>query len=211
MHFLLPYLFILLILIASSVFICREDIFHGIIYSSLADLYHHAAGLLMSISYSYQNSIPGGGSDWCPFLHYLFLSGSTRYRAYFIGSLIGKHKLIEHFLPKKSVAGFIAGIIFTLLASFIFARVYHEFSTAFWIGYGALSPCSAPGDLFESLIIKRTSSVKDAGHLIPGHVAYWTASTAYWWLYPPSISICLFFIFLAFPSFLLNKKTPLSV
>jgi phosphatidate cytidylyltransferase len=160
----------LLILIASSVFICREDIFHGIIYSVFGQIYiTMPLGLLMLISYSYQNSIPGGGSDWVPILALFVLIWVNDTAAYFIGSLIGKHKLIEHISPKKSVEGFIAGIIFTLLASFIFARVYHEFSTAFWIGYGAIVALFGTlGDLFESLI-KRTSSVKDAGHLIPGH------------------------------------------
>jgi len=160
----------LLILIASSVFIRREDIFHGIIYSVFGQIYiTMPLGLLMLISYSYQNSIPGGGSDWVPILALFVFIWVNDTAAYFIGSLIGKHKLIEHISPKKSVEGFIAGIIFTLLASFIFARVYHEFSTVFWIGYGAVVALFGTlGDLFESLI-KRTSSVKDAGHLIPGH------------------------------------------
>lgn len=160
----------LLILIASSVFIRREDIFHGIIYSVFGQIYiTMPLGLLMLISYSYQNSIPGGGSDWVPILALFVFIWVNDTAAYFIGSLIGKHKLIEHISPKKSVEGFIAGIIFTLLASFIFTKIYHEFSTVFWIGYGAVVALFGTlGDLFESLI-KRTSSVKDAGHLIPGH------------------------------------------
>ncbi len=160
----------LLILITSSVFIRREDIFHGIIYSVFGQIYiTMPLGLLMLISHSYQNSIPGGGSDWVPILALFVFIWVNDTAAYFIGSLIGKHKLIEHISPKKSVEGFIAGIIFTLLASFIFAKIYHEFSTAFWIGYGAVVALFGTlGDLFESLI-KRTSSVKDAGHLIPGH------------------------------------------
>ena len=160
----------LLILIASSVFIRREDIFHGIIYSVFGQIYiTMPLGLLMLISYSYQNNISGGGSDWVPILALFVFIWVNDTAAYFIGSLIGKHKLIEHISPKKSVEGFIAGIIFTLLASFIFAGFYPEFSTVFWIGYGAVVALFGTlGDLFESLI-KRTSSVKDAGHLIPGH------------------------------------------
>ena len=71
--------------------------------------------------------------------------------------------------PKKSVEGFIAGIIFTLLASLIFARLFPEFSTFFWMGFAAVVALFGTlGDLFESLI-KRTCTVKDTGHLIPGH------------------------------------------
>ena len=89
--------------------------------------------------------------------------------AYFIGSLTGKHKLIEHISPKKSVEGFVAGIIFTLLSSLIFAHLYPDFSIVFWAGFALIvSLFGTLGDLFESLI-KRTCSVKDSGNLIPGH------------------------------------------
>lgn len=89
--------------------------------------------------------------------------------AYFFGSLLGKRKLIEHISPKKSVEGFIAGILFTIIASLIFARLYAEYSIIFWIGFAAvIALFGTLGDLFESLI-KRTSSVKDSGRFIPGH------------------------------------------
>jgi len=160
----------LLILIASAVFIRRDDIFHGIIYSVFGQIYiTMPLSLLMLISYSYQHNLAGEGYDWVPILALFVFIWVNDTAAYFIGSLIGKHKLIEHISPKKSVEGFIAGILFTLLASFIFARLYPEFSTAFWMGYGAVVALFGTlGDLFESLI-KRTCSVKDAGRLIPGH------------------------------------------
>jgi len=160
----------LLILIASSVFIRREDIFHGIIYSVFGQIYiTMPLSLLMLISYSYQNNIDGEGLNWVPILALFVFLWINDTAAYFIGSLIGKHKLIEPISPKKSVEGFIAGILFTLLASFIFAGFYPDFSTAFWMGYGiVVALFGTLGDLFESLI-KRTSAVKDAGHLIPGH------------------------------------------
>ena len=160
----------LLILIASAVFIRRDDIFHGIIYSVFGQIYiTMPLSLLMLISYSYQHNLAGEGYDWVPILALFVFIWVNDTAAYFIGSLIGKHKLIEHISPKKSVEGFIAGILFTLLASFIFAKLYPEFSTAFWMGYGAVVALFGTlGDLFESLI-KRTCSVKDAGRLIPGH------------------------------------------
>jgi phosphatidate cytidylyltransferase len=160
----------LLILIASSVFIRRHDIFHGIIYSVFGQIYiTMPLSFLMLISYSYQNNLAGEGYAWVPVLALFVFIWVNDTAAYFIGSLIGKHKLIEHISPKKSVEGFAAGILFTLLASLIFARLYPEFSTAFWMGYGVVVALFGTlGDLFESLI-KRTCAVKDAGHLIPGH------------------------------------------
>lgn len=160
----------LLILIASAVFIRRQDIFHAIIYSVFGQIYITLPlSLLMLISYSNQSNLTGENYDWVPILALFVFIWVNDTAAYFIGSLIGKHKLLEHISPNKSVEGFIAGIFFTLLAALIFAWLYPEFSTFFWVGYGTVVALFGTlGDLFESLI-KRTCSVKDAGNLIPGH------------------------------------------
>lgn len=160
----------LLILIASAVFIRRHDILHGIIYSVFGQMYiTMPLSLLMLLSNFYQNNLAGNGYDWVPILALFVFIWVNDTAAYFIGSLTGKHKLIEHISPKKSVEGFIAGIFFTLLASLVFAALYPEFSWSLWIGFAAVvSLFGTLGDLFESLI-KRTCAVKDAGHLIPGH------------------------------------------
>lgn len=160
----------LLILIASAIFIRRDDIFHGIIYSVFGQVYiTMPLSLLMLISYSLPADIAGSGYDSVLVLALFIFLWVNDTAAYFIGSLIGKHKLIVHISPKKSVEGFIAGIFFTILASLIFAHVYTGFSVTFWIGYAVIVSLSGTvGDLFESLI-KRTYNVKDAGDLIPGH------------------------------------------
>ncbi|WP_294083260.1 phosphatidate cytidylyltransferase [Proteiniphilum sp. UBA5384] len=160
----------LLILIASAIFIRRDDIFHGIIYSVFGQVYiTMPLSLLMLISYSLPADIAGSGYDSVLVLALFIFLWVNDTAAYFIGSLIGKHKLIVHISPKKSVEGFIAGIFFTILASLIFAHVYTGFSVTFWIGFAVIVSLSGTvGDLFESLI-KRTYNVKDAGDLIPGH------------------------------------------
>lgn len=171
-NYLLPVsiLIYLLILIASAIFIRREDIFHGIIYSVFGQIYiTMPLSLLMFISYSLQPDIAGNEYDWVPVLALFVFLWVNDTAAYFIGSLIGRHKLIEHISPKKSVEGFIAGILFTVLASLIFTRLYPGFSIVFWMGFAVVvSLFGTLGDLFESLI-KRTCNVKDAGDLIPGH------------------------------------------
>ena len=160
----------LLVLIASAIFIRRNDILHGIIYSVFGQLYiTMPLSLLMLISYSCQDITASSGEEWIPILALFVFIWVNDTAAYFIGSLIGKHKLIEHISPKKSVEGFVAGILFTMLASLIFARLFPEFSILFWIGFAAVvSLFGTLGDLFESLI-KRTCTVKDTGQLIPGH------------------------------------------
>jgi phosphatidate cytidylyltransferase len=125
--------------------------------------------LLMLISYSCQDITAGSSDEWIPILALFVFIWVNDTAAYFIGSLIGKHKLIEHISPKKSVEGFVAGILFTMLASLVFARLFPEFSMLFWVGFAAVvSLFGTLGDLFESLI-KRTCTVKDTGQLIPGH------------------------------------------
>lgn len=160
----------LLILTASAIFIRREDILHAIIYSVFGQVYlTMPLSLLMFTSYSLQPEVAAGGYDWVLVLALFVFIWVNDTAAYFIGSLIGKHKLIEHISPKKSVEGFIAGIVFTVIASFIFDQLYPDFSLGFWIGFAVIVSMSGTlGDLFESLI-KRTCNVKDAGQLIPGH------------------------------------------
>lgn len=160
----------LLILIASTVFIRRDDILHGIIYSVFGQMYiTMPLSLLMLISYTYQDNLTVEGYDWVPILAMFVFIWVNDTAAYFIGSLTGRHKLIEHISPKKSVEGFVAGTLFTLLSSLIFAHLYPEYSTPFWMGFALIVALFGTlGDLFESLI-KRTCNVKDAGDLIPGH------------------------------------------
>jgi len=160
----------LLVLIASGIFIKRNDVMHGIIYSGFGQMYiTMPLSLLMIMSYAFPESSQMNGYDYVPVLALFVFIWVNDTAAYFIGSLIGTHKLIEHISPKKSVEGFIAGVIFTILASFIFSHYFPVFSVAFWIGFAiVVSLFGTMGDLFESLI-KRTSSVKDSGNIIPGH------------------------------------------
>lgn len=160
----------LLILISSAIFIKRDDILHGIIYSGFGQMYiTMPLSLLMFMSYYFPGASGGEGYHYAPVLAIFVFIWVNDTAAYFFGSLLGKRKLIEHISPKKSVEGFIAGILFTIIASLIFARLYAEYSIIFWIGFAAvIALFGTLGDLFESLI-KRTSSVKDSGRFIPGH------------------------------------------
>ena len=163
--FALPTLILLymLVLIASAIFLRRDDILHGIIYSGFGQIYiTMPLSLLMLLSY-HQTGLSGGGYDWVPVLALFVFLWVNDTAAYFIGSLLGKHKLLEHISPKKSVEGFIAGIFFTILASLLFAHLYPTFHTFFWVGLAIVVSLSGTvGDLFESLI-KRTCNVKDSG------------------------------------------------
>ncbi len=88
--------------------------------------------------------------------------------AFFIGSSLGKHKLIPRISPNKSVEGALGGLLGTMLFVFLFRGfVNMEPVTAILAG-GLISLLGQVGDLMESAL-KRYLKVKDSGALIPGH------------------------------------------
>lgn len=90
--------------------------------------------------------------------------------AYFIGSIIGKHKLFERISPNKTWEGSIGGaffaIIVAILGGYYFAT---EIPIWQWAGVGLIiSIFGSMGDLVESLF-KRSMNIKDSGQILPGH------------------------------------------
>jgi len=84
--------------------------------------------------------------------------------AYFIGKRFGKHKLIVHISPNKSIEGAIAGLATSIVCSMV-SKIYlpHvELSALFYLGI-VIGILAQLGDLAESLI-KRGVGVKDSGN-----------------------------------------------
>ncbi len=92
--------------------------------------------------------------------------------AYIIGKSIGKRKLFERVSPNKTIEGFIGGVIFAIIASYIIAKYYikiKEANTYIWIIIAIIiSVFGTIGDLVESKF-KRIAGVKDSGIIMPGH------------------------------------------
>ncbi|GGD88930.1 phosphatidate cytidylyltransferase [Planktosalinus lacus] len=89
--------------------------------------------------------------------------------AFLIGKYFGKRKLFERISPKKTIAGFVGGMIACIVASFFIFKYLAIFSPIFWIGLALLISFLGPvGDLIQSKF-KRQAGVKDSGNLIPGH------------------------------------------
>lgn len=91
--------------------------------------------------------------------------------AYFTGSFIGKHKLIPHVSPKKTVEGSIGGIVGAILACGAYALVIDKSiaNVIMFAIFGLVgSICSQIGDLSASAI-KRDAGIKDFGWIFPGH------------------------------------------
>lgn len=93
--------------------------------------------------------------------------------AYLVGCFFGRHLLFPRLSPKKTIEGFLGGVIASMIMAGLMAIILPDiFGIAgFWrmTLYGMiLAILSDIGDLFESML-KRRAGVKDSGKLIPGH------------------------------------------
>lgn len=108
-----------------------------------------------------------GGVLWVAYLVAVTKAGDIG--AYSIGTLFGRHSLIPHISPKKSVEGMFGGLAASTLASFgmrswlpLDFTVPHVLIVGFLIGV-----VGQIGDLSESLM-KRFCNAKDSGSVLPG-------------------------------------------
>lgn len=93
--------------------------------------------------------------------------------AYFSGVALGKHKLCPEISPKKTVEGFIGGILTTgivyAVAFCIFIGRFHIGMALFAFVMGAVcAVIGTVGDLSASMV-KRQIGFKDYGKIMPGH------------------------------------------
>ncbi|CAM4041906.1 phosphatidate cytidylyltransferase [Flavobacterium weaverense] len=96
--------------------------------------------------------------------------------AYIVGKSIGRTKLFERISPKKTVEGFLGGIVFAVLAGYMISRYYikaspehSDRSILIWTSIAVIvGIVGTIGDLIESKF-KRIAGVKDSGSIMPGH------------------------------------------
>ncbi len=100
----------------------------------------------------------------------LLVVWTTDSGAYFVGRKLGKNKLWPEISPKKTIEGFIGGIVIAVIFAIGMQLIY-----PFANGYILLvfvtifaSIIGQMGDLVESAI-KRHFDVKDSGNILPGH------------------------------------------
>lgn len=90
--------------------------------------------------------------------------------AYFVGSLLGRHKMAPRISPKKSWEGFAAGLLgctAVWAGLTLVPNVEISLALALLTGLG-VGVSSVIGDLAESRL-KREAGVKDSGTMLPGH------------------------------------------
>jgi phosphatidate cytidylyltransferase len=109
-----------------------------------------------------------------PVSHILFLVvvlASNDIGAYFTGRGLGRHKLAPVVSPKKTVEGFVGGLILSGVVAAVLAVFppWEPIGLARSLATAGLIGILAPlGDLAESAV-KRALDVKDMGSVLPGH------------------------------------------
>ena len=89
--------------------------------------------------------------------------------AFLVGKNFGKRKLFESVSPKKTIEGFMGGVLFTIFSSFILSIYNNNFTFLHWMIIALIiSTFGTIGDLIESKF-KRFANVKDSGNIMPGH------------------------------------------
>ena len=89
---------------------------------------------------------------------------------YLVGRTFGKHPLSPRISPKKTIEGFVGGLVVSAVTGALGVALYGlDLNPLFGALFGAIIAVVAiSGDLTESLF-KRQAGVKDSGDFIPGH------------------------------------------
>ena len=164
----IPFFAVLYIIILMGVaVICNEKVsFRDVTMSLFMTAY--SVALLMHITFI--RNCPNGIA-----LLFLALLGTyiTDTGAYFAGSFLGKHKLIEKVSPNKTIEGAVGGVLASVVSFLIYGVVMngagYDVNLLNLLILSVLCAVVAQfGDLSASLM-KRSFEVKDFGKLIPGH------------------------------------------
>jgi len=110
------------------------------------------------------------GRNWVFFAIFVTFGSDTA--AYFIGRVLGKHRLTPKISPHKSWEGTVGGLLGAAAVSLLFT-LPTPLQVMLGIGQGIIlallvSVFGQLGDLAESLF-KRNTGVKESGNAIPGH------------------------------------------
>lgn len=116
----------------------------------------------------YNETMELKGYSYLLLLAFFVIQWANDTGAYLSGKAFGKHKLFERISPNKTWEGAIGGMVFAVIAGFIFAYTT-ESNILHWVIISMLIVVFGTlGDLTESQI-KRSVGVKDSGNILPGH------------------------------------------
>jgi len=102
------------------------------------------------------------------FLVFIFVVKFCDIGAYTFGRMFGKHKFSPIISPKKTWEGMAGGIVFSVVAASIFARVFDIMAIWQAVIFGVVFAFLGQlGDLAESML-KRAAEQKDSASAVPG-------------------------------------------
>lgn len=169
---LIPYLFLMVYLLISELYLKRKNPVHNWAYTFMSQMYvalpfallhvlaFHTDATQVAQSPTYNPILP---------LSIFIFNWANDTGAYCAGMLFGKHRLFERISPKKSWEGSIGGAVISVVAAIILAQYFTFLSLPAWIGLAITVVIFGTfGDLTESLL-KRTLGIKDSGTILPGH------------------------------------------
>lgn len=139
----------------------------GILYISLP--FSHLLLLRFTGQYEYIQTAFGALSAGAAYLWLAFIgTWASDTLAYFVGSMIGRHKLCPAISPGKTYEGAIGGLVGSIVGVTAMGwlsglPLTHMLIIGLLVGI--VAPC---GDLAESAL-KRFAGVKDSGNILPGH------------------------------------------
>ena len=84
------------------------------------------------------------------------------------GQIIGGRKLMPSISSGKTWSGLLVGITFTLFISYIYSIAIYDFSLKYLLYISIIILFAFLGDVIASML-KRLSSIKDSGYIMPGH------------------------------------------
>ena len=84
------------------------------------------------------------------------------------GKIIGGKKLMPSISSGKTQSGLLVGITATLFSFYIYSIIINDYSLKYLLFVSIIIIFAFLGDVIAS-IIKRMSSIKDSGSIIPGH------------------------------------------
>lgn len=115
-------------------------------------------------------TMPGESLGWRFVLLFLITIWIGDSGAYYVGRMLGRHKMSPRISPNKTWEGLAGGVLASVLATAIL-NLLLGLDLDWWqvAAWAAVLAVAAPvGDLVESLF-KRDTGVKDSSALIPGH------------------------------------------
>ena len=150
----------------SYVVLGRRDIERGFVDVGLMMVGILYAGLLLPHFY-WLRILPDGPS-WVTFVIAVAMAGDSG--GYFVGHAFGRHKLIPHVSPGKTVEGALGIVAFSLVAAAASKVILlPQRSWSEMLALGAVAAILGQiGDLGES-VMKRSFGAKESGALFPGH------------------------------------------